>query len=187
MNRKVLKMRKFFALLLLLLPLVACQPTGNTNQDPQAAQSFFPTFDNYAVSGLEGVQDSVLGSLTALGIGTGNLPFSALMYKLDDFVDCYRETGTFDARLYLERLSSVDEVRLPITGVLMVVNQNRAIDNFLPCITRPPSDIARVMSAEPCTGYGTFQSGGDTISYLYAATDQPLCDSWQAHFNTLNR
>lgn len=178
-------MRTLSIYILFMLILVACQPTGNTDTDPQAAQSFFPTFSNYAVEGLQGVQDAVLGGLTAAGVGTGNLPFSALMYKLDDFVDCYRETGTFDARLYIERVSTVTELRLPITGVLVILNQNRAVDNFLPCITRPPSDIARVMSAEPCTGYGTFQSGADRISYLYAATDQPLCDLWQAHFNRL--
>lgn len=178
-------MLKFLIFVLFILPLVACQPTGDADTDPQAAQSFFPSFSNYAVEGLQGVQDAVLGGLTAAGIGTGNLPFSAVMYKLDDFVDCYRETGTFDARLYIERISTVDELRLPIAGVLVVLNQNRAVENFLPCITRPPSDISRVMTAEPCTGNGSFQSGGDTISYLYAATDEPLCALWQAHFNSL--
>lgn len=178
-------MLKFWVLISLALLLGACQPTGDTGRDPQAAQSFFPTFDNYAVEGLQGVQDAVLGGLTAAGIGAGNLPFSALMYKLDDFVDCYRETGTFDARLYIERLLTITDMRLPIAGVLMILNQNRAVDNFLPCITRPPSNLARAMSAEPCTGYGSFRSGGDTISYLYAATDQPLCDLWQAHFDQL--
>lgn len=180
-------MRKFLMLLIVILPLVACQPTGNTSQDQQAAQSFFPNFENYAVEGLQSAQDAVLGGLTAAGIGTGNLPFSAVMYKLDDFVDCYRETGVFDARLYIERILTVDELRLPIAGVLVVLNQNRAVENFLPCISRPPSDIARVMTAEPCTGSGSFQSGGDTISYLYAATDQPLCDLWQNHFNNLSK
>jgi len=178
-------MRKLILFILFILPLVACEATGNEQQDPQAAQSFFPTFTGYNIEGLQGVQDAVLGGLTAFGIGTGNLPFSALMYKLDDFVDCYRETGAFDARLYVERLSNVDDVRLPVAGVLVVLNQNRVIDNFLPCITRPPSDIARVMTAEPCTGNGTFQSGTDTISYLYAATDEPLCALWQAHFTSL--
>jgi hypothetical protein len=178
-------MRKFLLMLIVILPLVACQPTGDSSQDQQAAQSFFPAFDNYAVEGLQSVQDAVLGGLTAAGIGTGNLPFSAVMYKLDDFVDCYRNTGTFDARLYIERISTVDELRLPIAGVLVVLNQNRAVENFLPCITQPPSDIARIMTAEPCTGSGSFQSGGDTISYLYAATDEPLCVLWQTYFNGL--
>jgi len=178
-------MRKLWIIMLLIVPLVACQPTDDTKEDTQAAQSFFPSFDNYAVEGLESVQDAVLGGLTAAGIGTGNLPFSAVMYKLDDFVDCYRETGTFDARLYIERISTVDELRLPIAGVLVVLNQNRAVDNFLSCVTRPPSNLSRVMTAEPCTGSGSFQFGGDTISYLYAATDEPLCVLWQSHFNAL--
>jgi hypothetical protein len=71
-------MRKFLLILLVILPLVACQPTGDSSQDQQAAQSFFPTFDGYAVEGLQSVQDAVLGGLTAAGIGTGNLPFSAV-------------------------------------------------------------------------------------------------------------
>jgi len=178
-------MRKLWIIMLFIVPLVACQPTDDTKEDTQAAQSFFPSFDNYAVEGLESVQDAVSGGLIAAGIGTGNLQLSAVIYKLDDFVDCYRETGTFDARMCIERISTVDELRLPIVGVLVILNQNRALDNFLPCLTRPPSNLSRVMTAEPCIGTGSFQSGGDTISYLYTATDEPLCMLWQSHFDRL--
>lgn len=165
-------MRNIWMMFMLLISLTACQTTGDKSDD-QAAQSFFPSFADYQVDGLAGTQDAVLGALALAGIGTGNIPFSVVMYKLDDFVDCYRETGVFDARLYIERLSNTGGTRLPVVGVLTILNQDRALDNFLPCLVRVPDGLMRAQSGpEPCTGSGTFRSGGNTYSYIYAASDE---------------
>jgi hypothetical protein len=167
--------------------LAACSPTGDTQDDPEAVQNFFPTFENYQIEESTDFQNTVTGALTAAGIASGNVFASGMILKVDDFIDCYRDVGAFDARIFIENPSSEliqDGIRAPMAGVLAIINQDRALENLGPCLTRSPLGGAEAQSntPEPCIGSGEFEFSGDTISYIYAATDRGLCGMFDQHF-----
>lgn len=181
--------RKLIILTLLsFLLLAACESTGDTTEDPEAVQNFFPQVPGYNMQQTTNIQDAVTTAMSAAGISSGNLVGMGVVIKLDDFVDCYREVGAFDARVYVEQPSDdmiQEGVRPPRAGVVVLVNQNRLMDNLMPCMARAPSGpfSAQDATPEPCYGNGEFVFNEDTFGYLYAATDQPLCDQYQQHFN----
>lgn len=175
----------FFAILLTMLILVGCQETGDTDTDIEAAQSFFPSLAGYTTYETESIQEAVTTALGGAGVLTGNVVQAALVERIDSLISCYRRTGAVDARIFVEQVSNLDSVRVPIAGVLAVINQDRIRDNFLACISDTPLDGVlgtQSVEPEPCTGSGTFEFEGDTISYLYAATDKPLCGLFNVHF-----
>ena len=174
--------RVFIIIILGLLILAGCADTGHRSTDPQAAQSFFPTFANYTVQGTENTQDSIAAILGGAGLMTGNPVQILLVERLDTLLDCYRDRGAFDARIYTSNIQ-LDSLGVPIAGVLAVINRDRIAADFGSCITRSPLS-AQGVEPEPCTGYGSFTYQDDTIDYAYGASDQPLCNLFQAHFNT---
>jgi len=169
-------------LILATLPwLTGCEATdtGDTATDPEAAQSFFPTLPNYTVQGTESVQDAIVSTLGGASLLTGNPVQAALVQRLDALLDCYRERGALDAKIYTENVTTMTEARVPIAGVLAVINQNRVRENLVSCLLSPMS-----ATPQPCSGSGSFTFQGDTILYIYAASDRPLCDLFQQHMNT---
>ena len=181
-------MLKKISVLLLIMVMAGCQGTGDSKDDAAAAQSFFPALSGYTVSNTDNIQDAITTALSGAGISTGNLLATGVVLQVDNFIDCYRDVGACDARIYVEDPSTdliQEGIRAPRAGVLVVINQDRAIDNLLPCITQPPSiDGFSAQSAQPqpCFGNGEFEFEGDTIRYIYAATDRPLCGEWEIHF-----
>lgn len=176
-------------MLISLLALSACEldraPTGDDADDPEAAQSFFPTITGYTMRETDNIQDAVAAAAGGAGVLTGNPVQAGLVERLDTLVDCYRDVGAVEARLYTERLGSLETARVPIAGALVIVNQNRVQDNFLSCLTQSPLDgVFGAQSArpEPCYGVGSFEFSGDTIRFFYGATDSPLCGTFRSHF-----
>ena len=101
-------------------------------------------------------------------------------------IDCYRDVGAVDAKVYVEQVTNLEGLRLPIAGVLAVINQDRLRENFLSCVTNTALDellSPQSLEPEPCYGSGTFTSQGDTISYIYGATDRPLCQLMEQYFS----
>ncbi len=180
--------RSMFVLLIVgLLSLTGCElatETGHTSSDAPAAQNFFPALPGYNIQTTDNVQDAITAAMGGASLLSGNPIQAALVTQVDRVIDCYREVGAVDARVYVEQIGNLETVRVPIAGVLAVINQDRVRENFLQCVTSTPLDGFRAQSAqpEPCYGSGTFRFGDDTISYLFAATDQPLCQSFEAHF-----
>ena len=188
---------KFTRILLVLLigslALTACTlstSTDDTAEDPEAAQSFFPDLDasGYNVTEADSVIDAITTAMSAASVGTGNLVLAGVIQKVDDMIECYQEVGAADAQIYTQRIN-ITNPSIPTAGVLAIVNENRIADNFLHCLTRiPGSDLIQTQSAEPepCWGYGSFTFNEETISFIFAATDQPLCDLFDANFAPYN-
>ncbi len=172
-----------------ILALTACSlttSTDDTSEDASAVQSFFPnlTTAGYNISESDTVIDAITTALTGAAVGTGNLPAAALIQKVDNMIACYQAVGAADARIYTERIN-ITNPAIPIAGVLMIVNENRIVDNFLHCLSRiPGGDLFESQRAtpEPCWGYGSFTFNEERISYLFAATDQPLCTLFTNNF-----
>ena len=181
-------MSKRWAILVILgaLALAGCSfETEGEATDPEAAQSFFPALANYNQQETNDLQDAITTALGGAGLLTGNVVQAGLVERIDTLIDCYRDTGALDVRIYVERIDSLAEVRVPIGGALAVVNEDRIRDNFLGCITQNPANNlfgAQSAQPEPCFGSGSFVFAGDTISYIYGATDVPLCNLFASHF-----
>lgn len=178
-------------LIVVLLALTACslaQETGDTSGDATAAQRFVPDLAGYTEHTTNNLRDTLVTALGGASVLSGNPVQALLVAKVDDLIDCYQDVGALEAKIYTQNVD-LSEIAIPIGGVLAVVNQDRIRDNFLSCLTRPPEmDMfgAQAAEPEPCYGYGTFTVEDETISYLYAATDQPLCNEFSRFFAPYN-
>lgn len=175
--------RILILLFVALLVLVGCDDTGDTNTDAAAAQRFFPSLTNYTVHETESIQQAIAAALGA-GALASNPPLAALVERTDTLLSCYRDVGAVDARIYVENVSAanISQARLPLVGALVIINQDRVVNNFTACVTSNPLESVFAQTVEPCTGSGTFEFEGDTITYAYAASDGPLCDLFSGHF-----
>lgn len=169
----------------LLLLVTACGAlgtgsTGDSADDPEAAQSFIPEISGYTSVKAADIKSALATISQGGAAATGNLPAAFLINRLDAFISCYNEVGAVDARVYAS-------IAVPPTvGALAVINQTRAAENLLPCITgnQGGGDLVGAQSAnpEPCFGSGSFVFNGDTITYIYGASDTPLCTAFENSF-----
>lgn len=173
------------AALSLLLMVSACGAlgtgsTGDSSDDAEAAQSFMPEITGYTSVQAADIKTALSTISQGGAAATGNLPAAFLINRLDAFITCYNEVGAVDARVYASL--SVP----PTVGALAVINQTRAAENLLPCITGGGGgdDLAGAQAAgpEPCFGSGSFVFNGDTITYVFGASDQPLCTAFENSF-----
>ncbi len=181
-------MRVLFTFLLMLL-LAACStvtgPTGDTANDPAAAQRFLPTsIPGYTVTEANTITDA----LTTAGVGgsliTGNAPLAAMVAKLDDMMRCYQNVGAVAARVYTQvNIGSLVQGQIPKIGALAVINQTRLERNFLNCALTIGSGLsAQSAEIQPCGGSGNTTVNGETIVYIYGATTPELCTIFQQQF-----
>ncbi|MBC8171020.1 MAG: hypothetical protein H7X77_05095 [Anaerolineae bacterium] len=150
--------------------------TGQTSTDAQAVQQFFPTVTGFNTAPVNDIIQAFSTITGGASLATGNILGAAAIARLTSMIDCYRNVGAVDARVYTG-------IRIPpVIGAVAIINQNRAADNFLSCAT---GMTAQGATAEPqvCVGSGSFVSGGDTFLYLYASSDGSLCESFVTHFN----
>ena len=167
-------------MVVIMSALVGCElDTGHTSEDAAAAQSFFPNLARYSTQETGNVQDAIVTALGGSALLTGNIIQAALVQRVDALLDCYRDRGAIDAKIYTENVDQLQEARVPIAGVLAVINQDRVFDNFAGCLLSPHAQSAE---PEPCSDHGSFTFEGDTILYIYAATDTPLCSLFEQHF-----
>lgn len=184
-------MRKIVSLgvlLLGMLMLAACNintgdiagavPTSSdSSTDPSAVQQFLPNIPGYIVSDA----NSIIDALTAAGAGasliSGNPVAAALIAQIDGMIACYQRVGAVGARIYTQAdIGQILEGQVPVVGALAMVNQNRVVDNFLPCALGGLSENFSAQAAvDPCSGSGSFVVNNETILYLYAATQPELC------------
>lgn len=113
--------------LMLALALTGCDALGtdDSKDDDTAAQSFFPAFSGYAVQETGDIQDSIAAALGSAALLTGNPIQAALVERTDTILDCFRERGAADAKIYMEQVSGLTDLRIPVAGVLAVINQDR--------------------------------------------------------------
>lgn len=172
-------MAKKFSLLLIaaLFFVVGCGAIGSTGQDssdPAAVQQYFPTVNGYSSTPANDIVQAITTVTQGASLATGNLLSAAAINRLQALIECYREVGAVDARVYTR--TSIP----PVAGALVIVNQDRATENFMNCATGGAQ--SRSLEPQPCLGQGSFTANNDTYMYVFAASDQELCNSFQTHF-----
>ena len=152
--------------------------TGNSASDASAAQQFIPQLDGYVNvdgSSISSTLSTVTGGASVL---SGNPILAAAVQQIDGMISCYQSVGAVATRVYVQAiLVDVAQGSVPAVGALAVVNQNRAVNNFLPCALGSGKGFSAqsVQSTQPCSGSGQFVVNNETLLYLYAASQQSLC------------
>jgi hypothetical protein len=151
--------------------------TGDTASDAAAAQQFIPNLSGYAnVDG--GTISSALSTISGgASVLSGNPVAAAVIQQIDGMITCYQSVGAVATRVYVEaNVANVVQGQVPAVGALAVVNQNRVINNFLPCALGSGRGFsAQDAQPQPCSGSGSFVVNNETLLYLYAASQQNLC------------
>lgn len=169
-------------MLLVLLATVGCSAitnTGQTSSDAAAAQKFFPTVSGYNATAVDNIVDALSTVAKGANLATGNVLGAAALAKLDSMKTCYQNAGAVDAKVYT-RIAVP-----PIIGVLVIVNRDRLIENFMSCAVGASGLSAGQSTTEPqpCVAAGSFKAEDDTFDYVYVATDRALCTEFANHLN----
>lgn len=171
----------------LVLLLAACgavapgtPPTPVT--DSQSAGAFLPTLSGYTVTGASSISDALAAAAGEGAEQLGNPVVEQAVTRVDNFIQCYQDVGAVAANIYTQ--VDVDQILagdVPSAGAVAVVNQDRVRENLLACITGS-GDFAAQSAPTLCQGSGSFESGGDMFTYVYAGTDDGFCSAVQSHF-----
>jgi hypothetical protein len=185
---KEFQMRTLRILLLVLCTFIlfgCLGRTGDTANDPTAAQNFLPAAPaGYTASDAT----SITSALTSVGGGvsaiTGNPAVAAAIQRIDTLISCYRNVGAVAARVYTPTTYDITNPVIPGVGAVAVINEDRIANNFLACATSPTGDSFSAQSAEfePCISSGSFTAGNETLYYIYAGTTPDLCNAFQTNF-----
>lgn len=154
--------------------------TGNTSSDAAAAQQYVPDLPGYLntdAANLTGALSTISGGASLL---SGNPVAAAMIQQIDGMIACYQSVGAVAAKLYAQAdLASLTQRQIPAVGALAVINQDRLVNNFLPCALGSNRGFSAQSAdtPQPCGSSGSFTANSNTYWYLYAATRQELCDA----------
>ncbi len=157
--------------------------TGDTASDPSSAAQFVPDLPGYISTNASSISSAVSTVTGGASILTGNPITAALVAQIDGMIACYQNVGAVAAKVYAEvNIGNIAQGQVPGVGALAVINQNRLVDNFLPCALGSNSRFsAQNAEAQPCGSSGTFTVNGETLWYVYAASRQELCTAIAQH------
>lgn len=155
--------------------------TGQTSNDVEAVQNYFPTIPNYSAAPVNDIVNAITTVTGGVSLATGNLLGSVAINRLQALADCYREVGAVDARVYTQL-----NISQPVVGALAIVNQDRITQNFVNCAVGGSAQ-SRSTEPEPCIGTGSFTANNNNYTYIYAASDQALCNEFTTHFAQFGR
>jgi hypothetical protein len=168
-------------------------PTSqNSAGDGASAQQFLPTLAGYTATNADNIVDALSSVAGAGSLATGNLPGAALITQINGMIQCYQNIGAVAARVYTPSdaaviLNAAQQGQIPTAGVVAVVNRTRLLDtgNLISCALGGGLQAfsAQADQPQPCAGSGSFTApNGDTMDFVYAATNQTLCAQFQSTF-----
>ena len=157
--------------------------TGDTASDPSSAAQFVPDLPGYISTNATSISTAVSTITGGASILTGNPITAALVAQIDGMIACYQNVGAVAAKVYAEvNIGNIAQGQVPGVGALAVINQNRLVDNFLPCALGGNQGFsAQNAEAQPCGSSGTFTVNSETLWYVYAASRQELCTAIAQH------
>ena len=161
----------------------AVPTTGDTASDAAAAQQFVPELPGYISTNATSISSAISTITGGASILSGNPVSAALIAQIDGMIACYQDVGAVAAKVYAQPdIATIAQGQIPTVGALAVINQDRLVNNFLPCaLGSNRSFSAQAETPQPCSNSGSFQVNGETLWYVYAATDQSLCTAIAQH------
>lgn len=165
------------------IPAGVVPTTGDTASDPSAAQNFVRDIPGYIATEANSIVDAITTVTGGASLVTGNVLVAGAIAQIDGMIDCYAAVGAVSAKVYVQAdIAGVLEGQVPRIGAMAVVNASRAINNFLPCAlgSGPQGLSAQQAGVQPCGSAGQFTVNGETLLYVFAATDPSLCGTFQS-------
>ncbi len=163
----------------------AVPTTGDTQFDASAAQRFLPNLSNYGYTATDAA--NITSAITSLGgsasLLTGDPVLAGVISQIDSMIGCYSNVGAVAARIYTPaNLGNILQGQVPSIGALAVLNTTRVANNLLPCALGSNGARMGAQSAtlQPCAGSGSFVRDGESLTYIFAASDQNLCQLFTA-------
>ncbi len=166
------------------LPGGAVVPTtGDTASDASSAQQFVPDLPGYISTDATSISSAISTISGGASILSGNPISAAMIAQIDGMISCYQNVGAVAAKVYAQPdIATLAQGQIPTVGALAVINQDRLVNNFLPCALGSGRGMsAQSVAPQPCANSGSFQVNGETLWYLYAATNQDLCAAIAQH------
>lgn len=153
--------------------------TGNTSSDPSSASQFVKDIPGYVSTNASNISSAISTIGGGASVITGNPIAAALIAQIDGMISCYQSVGAVAAKVYAEvNIGSIAQGQVPAVGALAVINQDRLVNNFLPCALGSNSGFsAQSAEAQPCGSSGQFTANGETLWFVYAASKQELCSA----------
>ena len=158
--------------------------TGNSSSDTAAAQQYVPDLPGYLSSDATSLTSALSTISGGASLLSGNPITAAMIAQIDGMITCYENVGAVAAKIYTQvDIASVAQGQIPSVGALAVINQDRLVNNFLPCALGSGRGFSAQAAAQnqPCAGSGSFTANSNTYWYLYAATRQDLCTTIAQH------
>lgn len=150
------------------------------------ASSIQGAIDLIRISGGFGAQSADSDDTTFQAQSVEAVLTSVIVSRVDEFVSCYQRSGAVDARIYVSsNLATLLEGGVPPLGAVAVINQNRLRESLLECTVEAGGGLGfGAQSAnQPCGDVGTFSSGGNQFTYLYAGTSTDFCTRVENYYS----
>lgn len=151
--------------------------TGDTASDASSASQFVRDIPGYISTNASNISSAISTIGGGASVITGNPVTAALIAQIDGMISCYQNVGAVAAKVYAEaNIANIAQGQVPGVGALAVINQDRLVNNFLPCALGSNRGFsAQSAEAQPCGSSGQFTVNGETLWYVYAASRQELC------------
>ncbi len=156
-------------------------PTQGSISDSASASRYLPNLPGYIATDVQSISDAVAAAGGSAALFSGNPVAAALIAQIDGMIDCYKSVGALAAKAYVQAdIASVVEGNVPMFGAMAVINQDRIINNAIPCALGAGVQRSQADAPQPCASSGSFTVDGETLYYVYAASSITLCNMFQA-------
>ncbi len=156
-------------------------PTQGNINDSASASRYLPNLPGYISTDVQSISDAISAAGGSAALFSGNPVAAALIAQIDGMIDCYKNVGALAAKAYVQAdIASVMDGNVPMFGAMAVINQDRIINNAIPCALGAGVQRSQADSPRPCASSGSFTVDGETLYYLYAASSQTLCSMFQS-------
>lgn len=180
-------LKRSILLLLFMLGVAACTNTGNTANDAQAAQRLLPNITTYTATNVDTALDAAFTTAGGAALAGGQVQVTAAVAKANQMLQCLQDRGAAAANFYTEKGVSGESL-VPKVGAVLVLNQTRVSQEFLNCaLGGQEQGFSSQAVVEPCASNGSFTYQGDTITYVYVASDPALCSIFEQHFTSIKQ
>lgn len=180
-TRRAKRLAALLPVLLAISLTMACSALRGPNhsqQDAAAAQRYlYHDIPGYSELDTLDAVFAIDQFVAGASLLSGNFLMAGLIERVGALGQCYRDAGALAARAYTH-------IAAGKYGLLLVVNQDRVMSNFLRCATRGP--VIAQGATEHCLEVGGFRANDDQYLYIYAGTHSDFCAALGAHFAALS-
>jgi len=169
------KVMWFVMLSVLVLALSACDVLNPEVTGTPKVTQMMPDLPGYKIVESQSIQDYIMTLSGGGALLAGHPELAALLTKLDGVIDCYREVGAVDARIYSDESFQLS------SGAVAIADRDRLVDprtlfrcvggsELLPFSTQP--------TINPCSHSYTFTQNGNEFYIAYMGTTYEICHAF---------